>query len=202
MRTRNISGLGSGWDAKCAVCGSEFRAISVKQNVCSAQCRFDLYKGDSGDGCWEWQGPVNNQGYGVLFLNQNRENGRRMVKPAHRYSYEKYVGDIPEGMCLMHSCDNRSCVNPKHLSVGTWADNNRDRSIKGRSGKKHYSEEDKQHYSEVFRGEGNPCAKLTEEGARHIKYFRDMPVKELMAKYGISKTTVGHIRSGRAWKHI
>lgn len=200
----NISGLGTGWDSNCAQCGRTFRCFSTKQNVCSTQCRFDFYRGKKEDAfCWEWTGPrLKDQGYGVLFLNQNRENGRRMVASAHRYAYTSEVGVIPDDLCVMHTCDNPPCTNPAHLRVGTRGENNSDRSKKGRSSSREFTADDRERYSKRFRGEGSGTAKLTEEQARFIKYERTMPIKEIVAKLGISKTTVGHIRCGRAWKHI
>lgn len=73
------------------------------------------------DGCWVWSGRTNRQHYGTL--------GERL---AHRISYEFYVGPIPEGLCVLHRCDNPPCVNPKHLFLGTRADNAEDRDRKGR----------------------------------------------------------------------
>lgn len=197
----NASGLGCGWIRTCDACAAEFRAFSFKQNVCSVKCRFDFYRGAREAGaCWEWTGPKLG-GYGLLFLATNSE-GRRKGVLAHRFAYELFKGPITDGLCVMHACDNRTCTNPDHLSLGTRGDNNRDRSAKGRSGSKKYSAEDRARYSEMFRGSANKLAKLTEESAAYIKYARDLPIKELAEKYGVSKTTIGHIRSGRVWRHV
>jgi hypothetical protein len=79
--------------------------------------------------CWEWQGYVDKLGYGRL--------GK---KRAHRMSYEKHKGPIPAGLMVCHSCDNRKCINPEHLWIGTQTDNMRDMAAKGRSRyNKHYA---------------------------------------------------------------
>lgn len=190
-----------GWSVKCAVCDREFLAVSTKQNVCSSHCRFLMYRG-SGDGCHEWTGPTNTSGYGVLFLNANRSNGRRMVVSAHRYAYEHFIGAIPNGMCVMHRCDNPKCTNPSHLSIGTQADNNRDRSLKGRSGSREFTAAERAAYSEKNRGSKNSLSKLTEEIAAKIKYDRSTTNKQAADLYGISRAVVSHIRTNRSWRHV
>lgn len=80
---------------------------------------------DKSKDCWEWVGAVNNKGYGYI----HAKVGRFL---AHRVSYELEYGPIPEGMCVLHKCDNPRCVRPSHLFLGTIADNNRDMMAKGR----------------------------------------------------------------------
>lgn len=74
------------------------------------------------NGCWEWQYAVGTHGYGVL------SRGRL----AHRLAYELFIGPVPIGNIVCHTCDNRKCCNPEHLFLGTHSDNTQDMIRKGR----------------------------------------------------------------------
>lgn len=76
-------------------------------------------------GCWEWQGDTSH-GYGRIWRGKRRY-------AAHRVAYELSVGPIPDGMCACHHCDNRLCVNPAHIFIGTQKDNMQDWTKKGKN---------------------------------------------------------------------
>lgn len=80
--------------------------------------------------CWEWSTYKDKDGYGYF---STVENGKKMNRKAHRMSYMLFNGPIVKGLWVLHKCDNPSCVNPKHLFLGTAKDNAIDRDIKGRA---------------------------------------------------------------------
>ncbi len=183
----------------CPSCQTEFVARSSATITCSHDCRFLHYTQQRGDGCWNWTGFIGPQGYGSLFVEV--VNGRRKNVLAHRYALTRSGVEIPPGRLVMHTCDNRKCVNPAHLKIGTWGDNNRDRSLKGRSGSRVYSEDELVKYRLRFRGEGNTAAKLTEDQVRAIR-IDPRGCTTVGRAYGVSKAMVLRIRSRRAWSHV
>ena len=78
-------------------------------------------------GCWEWQACTNEAGYGIVGV------GGKRTDRAHRVSWRLRYGEIPEGLFVLHRCDNRKCVRPSHLFVGTNQDNVDDMVAKGRN---------------------------------------------------------------------
>lgn len=89
-----------------------------------AEERFWLAVDTSGD-CWLWTKATDRDGYGKILV-----DGKRIG--AHRLSYLLHYGEIPNGLHVMHTCDNPPCVRPEHLTLGTMADNIRDSIAKGR----------------------------------------------------------------------
>jgi hypothetical protein len=87
---------------------------------------WDKVKIAGPDECWEWQAHIGGNSYGKLTFN-------RTTYSAHRFCFMLEHHEIPDGMFVMHTCDNRICVNPKHLKLGTHKDNMRDMATKGRS---------------------------------------------------------------------
>ena len=77
-------------------------------------------------GCWLWMESDCGMGYGTFHWRGGRTK-------AHRVSYEMYVGHVPNGIHVLHRCDNPACVNPEHLFLGTHQDNMTDKKEKGRA---------------------------------------------------------------------
>jgi hypothetical protein len=130
-------------------------------------------------GCWLWMGGENRQGYGQI------GNGNGKDVRAHRVSWEIHYGPIPDGLDVLHKCDNPPCVNPQHLFLGTPQDNMDDCCKKKR-----------QAY-----GSRNFKAKLAD--ADVIKIRQDTRfAKEIAISFGVSTNTIDSIRENRTWKHI
>lgn len=135
--------------------------------------------------CWNWVGQKIN-GYGRISL------GAKSLASdgSHRVSWKMHnKQDIPKGMFVMHSCDNPSCVNPKHLSLGTPKDNSQDMIAKGRK------------KIVIPIGEQNGKSIINPEIVRFIR-SSDLSHAELARQLNISNGCVRSVRSKRTWKHI
>jgi hypothetical protein len=133
----------------------------------------------SQSGCWLWTAYRMKNGYGQFTV---AAQDRRL---AHRAAWWLHFGDVPEGMFVLHRCDNRACVNPKHLFLGTHADNMRDMLSKGREA----------------RGEKARHAKLLEADVRRIRASVG-PRDSIASLYGVSGSLIGYIRRRDTWKHV
>lgn len=131
------------------------------------------------DDCWEWTGRVTNNGYGTFNMNHN-------FYYAHRVSYVMAHREIPfvdgKTLCVCHQCDNKLCVNPSHLFVGTHADNMQDCVDKGRHG-----------YL-IGRGEFNGSCKLTDDQIEQIRVLGcKMSQRELSRMFGVTQSHIWRI---------
>lgn len=140
---------------------------------------------DKGPDCWLWIGGLDKDGYGQI-----GEGGWHSKKlKTHRLAWELAFGTIPDGLSVLHRCDNRACVNPDHLFLGTQADNMHDMKRKGRASK----------------GERHPSTRLTADDVRGIRERRRNTTETLVAignRYGVKLETVYSIVHGRVWTHV
>jgi hypothetical protein len=156
--------------------------------------RFSLsWEVDVETKCWNWMGSLNRgakKQYGSI-----KADGKSVA--AHRFSWEFYNNSkVPDGMIVMHKCDNPKCVNPWHLELGTHAENMVDMVSKGRQAKGLSFKNRK-----PAKGSKNGLSKLTEEQAKKI-YHDTNPQREIAQRYGISQTVVHNIKSKKTWKII
>lgn len=117
--------------------------------------------------CWLWTASLRGKtGYGAFKL-----NGKTV--DAHRLSYQLHKGEIPEGMYVCHTCDNRKCVNPEHLFLGTAKDNYHDAVVKGRIIKGRKNEELKKHPSRGAYLRGCRCNECKAINNMMVKRYRE-----------------------------
>lgn len=135
-------------------------------------------------GCWLWTASIRPNGYGQLLWRG------RPGRKAHRVSYEIHRGPIPSGMCVLHTCDVRACVNPDHLWLGTKADNNNDRAAKGRSVR--------------MVGETSGRAVLTDAAVIDMRRRAAAGgnISAMSREYGVNTKTAWNAVHGVTWKHI
>lgn len=162
-------------------------------------------------GCWVWQltrerPPLHP--YGRCYFGKK-------YKMAHKVSWEAFNGPVPDGLCVLHKCDNPPCCNPEHLFLGTVADNNHDRFIKGRSasgdrngartkpesrkrGQEHWTNKNREL---VPRGETHGMAKLSYEKAAVIIAERKegATITALSRRHGVGTSTIHRTISGKTW---
>jgi hypothetical protein len=144
--------------------------------------------------CWVWTGKPRSQGYGVVGYVGTPP--RSML--AHRLAWELTYGTIPANRWVLHKCDNRLCVNPDHLFLGTAADNSRDMAAKGRQGFQ-------QHPESIPHGEQVHSAKLTEPQVRAIRdawAAGGITMTALGKSHGVSKHTISLLLKGKVWSHV
>lgn len=145
-------------------------------------------KSDRGPGCWLWSASRTRAGYG-----QVRHGAATLY--AHRVSYELYIGAVGDGLFVCHHCDNRRCVNPVHLFLGTAADNTRDMYAKGRQRNIRPRRQ--------ARGERHGLHKLTAEQVADIRRryaAGGVTQVQLGREYGVSDGHVCGIISGKFWR--
>jgi len=142
---------------------------------CSLKCKL-LNRIKIVNGCWEWQGKITKCGYGEITHNQK-------YILVHRCSYKEFLGEIEIGRNVCHTCDNKKCINPNHLWIGTQKDNIQDAKKKKRLSKQ-------------------PMKKFTMEQVVKIRaeLQEGMTTTSLAKKYNVSQGVIWNIKSGKSYK--
>jgi hypothetical protein len=192
-RVCSVDGCGGGVEAK-GLCEKHYVRLKThgshdenNRTHAPVEVRFWRYV-EKTDSCWVWTGGSKNQkGYGQI--GSGGKGAKHIL--AHRLSYEIHKGKIPDGMVVMHSCDNPSCVNPDHLSIGTQSQNILEAFSKGR----------KNSVPPHVYGDSCGASKLNKFQAIEVIESTDA-TKLLAAKYGVSKSAIERVRNGKTWRHL
>ena len=131
--------------------------------------------GDS-DSCWLWQAGMTGSGYGKI-----RESGTNRIVGAHVKAFELMVGEVPQGLHVCHHCDNKRCVNPSHLFLGSRSDNMLDCQRKGR----------------------HPGTRITREVFEAVRDEIGTTSQQHIAdRHGVDQTSVSLIKRGKGFKRF
>lgn len=176
----------------CVECGTRFyrkRLFAPRwftRQTCSCRCREDrvfarawnaVDRPEDDAACWLWTRCTNEHGYGLV-----------KQRLAHRVAWERAHGQIPEGMCVLHRCDNPPCIRLSHLYLGDQIDNMKDRQLRGRTA----------------RGGRSGHAALVERQVAEIRRFlsEGLSCAALGRHYGVTDHAISAIKHGRSWMHI
>lgn len=140
------------------------------------------------DACWVWEKGRTTKGYGCMKF-------RGKAEVSSRISYTLHKGEIPAGLFVCHKCDNRLCVNPAHLFLGTNADNTADKVAKRRQSRGVI-------HSVATRGEKNGAAKLTEIDVSVIRSIKGETQTAIAKRYGVYPSVICNIVRGKSWSHV
>lgn len=187
----------------CPQCGNTFLTDRPKRRkTCSRKCSYlsqtkstaDFWANvEKTDGCWNWTASLK-MGYGQMKI-------AGVFIAAHRFSFELHNTKIPVGMFVCHHCDNRRCVRPDHLFLGTPKDNIVDAANKGRLASQRIGSPQRLN---VPRGERQNLAKLTEDAVRTIRslYLDGWTQVQLAQRFGVRQCSISSILCGKTWKHV
>lgn len=143
-------------------------------------------KGEADDDCWVWTAFRNAGGYGLFWTGETRPSGAKRMSLAHRWAYERFVGPVPDGLYVLHRCDNPPCVRPEHLYAGTQLQNMQDKARRGRNA-------------------STGLKKLTSEQVLEIRRLYgegDVSHAELGKRFGVTRKNISQIVNRASWRSI
>lgn len=142
----------------------------------------DSFIYDKNRGCYIWTKSFDDKGYSQVNI------GGRIVK-AYSIAYKEVIGPVPSGLVLRHICDNRKCINPFHLTLGTQADNINDMYRRGRG----------------CIGDKAPWSKLNEAQVKELRLefkFTKSSIAEMSRRHNINYGTLSDVLLNKTWKHV
>lgn len=154
----------------------EYRSMALRDRILSRVRIED-------NGCHIFTGAKDGCGYG-------RVKNIGTAVATHRWAWQQANGPVPQGMQVLHRCDNPSCINPAHLWLGTHADNMADKRAKGRS-----------HNVPTGRAHRRPTAKISESQAKEIKHMLEQGIRQakIAAFFGVSRNLISEIYLKKTW---
>lgn len=183
---------------QCGYCGKELRRsfrperesskVYCNRMCCTLGRAIDIEVGfwkrvDKSDGCWNWTGMLDDAGYCYFVITRD---GKKKTIKGYRLSYELHYGPIPDGMSVCHHCDNRKCVRPDHLFLGTNADNTADKVAKNRQ----------------TQGEDHSSAKLTWVQVDEIRKQYSagkIGIQEIARMTGVLQSAIHDVVNFKTW---
>lgn len=164
--------------------GKTLRPLQVQHHGLTEYERLLKWTNVKGaDECWEWLGSRKKGWHGQW------RSATGQIELAHRAAWRLMKGPIPDGLFVLHRCDNPACLNPTHLFLGTQSDNAKDMWAKGRARPKQ------------AKGSQHANSKLTEDLVRDIRASKESGV-EIARRLGLTATTICDVRKRRTWKHL
>jgi len=166
----------------CVHCGQPYQGRHPEM-YCGDKCRLLSRVIESANGCWEWQGYIGRNGYGQVQVRSEAFGGSSLK--AHRVAFTVWNGPIPDDLLVCHRCDNRCCINPAHLFLGTAKENTADMVSKGRT-----------------RKSGFPRPTLRKLSREQVEMIRVDPRthRTIAASYGVAPRVIAALLSGVTYK--
>jgi hypothetical protein len=176
----------------CVRCSKEYYPVNANSKYCSVECRFwSKVNRKSDNECWEWLGAKSKKdGYGILRVHNKGVKAHQLVWKICFGEVLKSNTNSYHGTCVLHTCDNPGCCNPKHLYLGTHSDNMKDAVSRDRR--------------RSYAGINNPASKLNAEQVKSIKQLTNLniPSRAVAKHFCVGQSTVLRIRNNETYLSV